>query len=63
MISKWKVRTVEVAGSTFYEVYRTTDAAREKDRVERCGGYWTTEKEAQELADHLNREVIHGINE
>ena len=55
MLSNWKVRTVQVAGSTFYEVYRTTDAAREKDRVERYGGYWTTEQEAEELAHRLNR--------
>lgn len=56
MLSNWKVRTVQVAGSTFYEVYRTTDAAREKDRVERFGGYWTTEKEAKDLAARLNRQ-------
>ena len=56
MLSNWKVRTVQVAGSTFYEVYRTTDAAREKDRVERYGGYWTTEKEATDLAASLNQE-------
>ena len=56
MLSPWKVRTVSVAGSTFYEVYRTTDAAREKDRVERYGGYWTTEKEARDLAARLNQE-------
>ena len=56
MLSLWKVRTVSVAGSTFYEVYRTTDAAREKDRVERYGGYWTTEKEAGDLAARLNQE-------
>ena len=56
MLSNWKVRTVSVAGSTFYEVYRTTDAAREKDRVERYGGYWTTEKEARDLAARLNQE-------
>ena len=56
MLSSWKTRTVSVAGSTFYEVYRTTDAAREKDRVETYGGYWTTEKEAAALADRLNEE-------
>ena len=54
MISKWKVRTVDVAGATFYEVYRTTDAVKAMERVQRCGGYWTTEKEAQDLADRLN---------
>ena len=56
MISLWRVRTTEVAGSTFYEVYRTTDAAREKDRVQTYGGYWTTEQEAAALADRLNEE-------
>lgn len=54
MISKWKVRTVEVAGATFYEVYRTTDAVKAMERVQRYDGYWTTEKEAQDLADRLN---------
>lgn len=54
MLSKWKVRTVEVAGATFFEVYRTTDAVKAMERVQRYGGYWTTEKEAQDLADRLN---------
>ena len=54
MIGRWKVRTVEVAGATFYEVYRTTDAVKAMERVQRHGGYWTTEKEAQDLADRLN---------
>lgn len=54
MISLWKTRAVDIAGSTFYEVYRTTDAAREKDRVETAGGYWTTKQEAEELAKRLN---------
>ena len=54
MLSKWKVRTVKVAGATFYEVYRTTDAVKAMKRVQRYGGYLTTEKEAQELADRLN---------
>ena len=56
MLSTWKTRTVSVAGATFYEVYRSTDAAREKDRVETYGGYWTTESEAAALADRLNEE-------
>ena len=56
MLSKWKVRTVEVAGATFYEVYRTTDAVKEKDRVKTFGGYWATEKEATLLAGRLNKE-------
>lgn len=56
MISLWKVRTTEVAGTEFFEVYRTTDAVKEKDRVQTIGGYWTTEKEAAALADRLNME-------
>lgn len=56
MISKWKVRTVDVAGSTFYQVYRTTDASRAKDRIETRGGYWTTEAEATALAEKYNKE-------
>lgn len=59
MLSRWKTRTVEVAGATFFEVYRTTDAAKANQSVQRYGGYWTTEKEAQDLADRLNdREVM-----
>lgn len=55
MVGFWKVRTVEVAGVTFFEVFRETDAARKKDRFETYGGYWTTEREAEELAYRLNR--------
>ena len=56
MLSNWRVRTVEVAGTAFYQVYRLTDAVKESDRVETSGGYWTTPKEAKTLADKLNRE-------
>ena len=56
MTGKWKVKEVEVAGVTFYQVYRTTDAASKKARIETRGGYWTTEKEAQHLADLCNKE-------
>ena len=54
MVSNWKVRPVEVAGSTFYQVYRLTDAAKKQDRVQTHGGYWDTEKDAQTLADKMN---------
>lgn len=60
MLSKWKVRTVEVAGSTFFQVYRLTDAVSKKHRTETFGGYWTTREEAQELADRLNEEEKNG---
>lgn len=54
MLSPWKVRTTEVAGTEFFEVYRTTDAVKEKDRVQTRGGYWTTKEEAEQLAQRLN---------
>lgn len=55
MVGFWKVRTVEVAGVQFWQVYRETDAVRKADRIETYGGYWTTEREAEELAYRLNR--------
>lgn len=54
MLSNWRVRDVHVAGTTFYQVYRLTDAASKKDREETRGGYWITFGEAQALADKLN---------
>ena len=54
MLSRWKVRTTEVAGTEFFEVYRTTDAVKEKDRVQTVGGLWTTKQEAEQLAQRLN---------
>lgn len=54
MLSNWRVRDVNVAGTTFYQVYRTTDAVRVSEREESRGGYWVTFGEAQALADRLN---------
>lgn len=54
MLSKWKVREVFVAGTTFYQVYRTTDAVKSDERTEARGGFWSTEREAWKLADCLN---------
>lgn len=54
MLSNWKIRTVEVAGTTFYQVYRNTDAAKKSERIETYGGYWDTKNDAQKLADKLN---------
>ena len=54
MLSNWKVREVDVAGSTFYQIYRDTDAAKKSERIETYGGYWTTEKEAADLAKKMN---------
>lgn len=54
MISNWKVKPVEIAGLTFYQVYRHTDAANKREREETYGGYWETEADAQQLARRLN---------
>ena len=56
MKSNWKVRTQSVAETDFFQVYRTTDAAKAADRIETTGGLWSTEAEAQSLADKLNEE-------
>ena len=56
MLTKWKVREVYVAGTTFYQIYRTTDAVKSDERTEAKGGFWSTEREAWILADKLNRE-------
>lgn len=58
MKSKWKVRTQSVASAEFFQVYRTTDAAKVTDRIETTGGLWSTEEEAQALARRLNTEEV-----
>lgn len=57
MLSRWMVRETSVAGTTFYQAYRVTDAVKVRDQIETHGGYYTTEKEAVELAQRLNKEV------
>lgn len=52
MRSNWKVREKPVAGVTFYQVYRTTDAV--KNPIETYGGLWSTQAEAEQLARRLN---------
>ena len=53
MRSSWKVREQPIAGVTFYQVYRTTDAV--KNPIETYGGLWSTTAEAEQLARRLNR--------
>jgi len=60
MLSRWMVRETSVAGTTFYQVYRTTDAVKVRDQIETYGGLWTTREEAAELAKTLNSEVKYG---
>jgi hypothetical protein len=58
MKSKWRVMAVDVAGRTFYQAYRLLDLCAENTRKNRetQGGYYQTEKEAQNIADLLNAE-------
>lgn len=53
MRSSWKVREKPIAGVTFYQVYRTTDAV--KNPLETYGGLWSTQTEAEQLARRLNQ--------
>lgn len=59
MLGLWRVKTVEVAGTEFYQVYRNTDAI--KQPIETRGGYYASRDEAEALARRLNTEA--NINE
>lgn len=58
MRGNWKVRSVEVAGTEFYQVYRLRDlcAPVTEKNVERYGGLWANRAEAVNLAELLNKE-------
>ena len=56
MRSRWRTMPVEVAGRTFYQVYRLNDVCADntiKNRETR-GGYYDTQQEADALAEKLN---------
>ena len=57
MKSKWRVKEVSVAGTTFYKVYRLLDVAAKETakNILSHGGLWTTRREAEDLADRLNK--------
>lgn len=58
MKSMWRVMERAVAGRTFYQAYRLLDLCADntdKNR-ETWGGYYTTRKEAEDIADFLNKE-------
>lgn len=48
--------SVEVAGRTFYQVYRLNDVCADntKKNRETRGGYYDTQQEADALAEKLN---------
>lgn len=58
MSGMWRVRSVDVAGTEFYQVYRLRDlcAPVTEKNVEKYGGLWSSEAEAVNLAELLNRE-------
>lgn len=58
MKSNWRVMIKSVAGTDFYQVYRCRDlcAPTEPKNIETRGGLYSTEEEAQAVADNLNRE-------
>lgn len=57
MMSKWRVKEAQVAGTTFYRVYRLLDvSAKETQKnILSHGGLWATRKEAEDLAAALNK--------
>lgn len=60
MKSLWRVIERPVAGRIFYQAYRLRDVC--DDNVERnretWGGYYTTYKEASDIAEFLNKEGV-----
>ena len=62
MKSNWRVMEKDVAGTTFFVVYRCRDlcAPREPKNIETRGGLYSTEAEAQLVADNLNEEARNG---
>ena len=56
MRSRWRTMPVEVAGRTFYQVYRLYDVCADntKKNRETRDGYYDTQKEANALAEKLN---------
>jgi len=60
MKSMWRVIERPVAGRIFYQAYRLNDVCAdnvEKNR-ETWGGYYVTRKEAENVADWLNKEGV-----
>ena len=58
MLSLWKVREVVCCGDIFYEVYRTTNAAKKSEQIQKQDSYFWTRNEAEALARRLNTEAI-----
>ena len=57
MKSNWRTMPREVAGRTFYQVYRLRDLCDKptQKNIETHGGYYESLKDAERLADTLNR--------
>ena len=57
MKSMWRVIERPVAGRIFYQAYRLNDVCADNTEQNREteGGYYDTRKDAEDLADKLNR--------
>lgn len=56
----WKVSSNPVAGKLFYQVYRMRDitGVDHSGNRETYGGLWKTKREAENLAELLNKEGV-----
>ena len=55
MKSKWRVEAQNIAGGTFFLIYRLKDLCAKDCRENReTRGTWDTEEEAQRIVDKLN---------
>lgn len=59
MKSNWRVRAQSIAGTDFFQVYRKRDVCdvTKRNNIETRGGLYSTEAEAQLVADNLNEEA------
>ena len=55
---KWKVGQIPVAYATLFAAYKLRDESKPDEASNRAyrGGFWSTEKEAQNIADRYNEE-------
>ena len=60
MKSMWRVIERPVAGRIFYQAYRLLDVCADNtaENRETWGGFYTTRKEAEDIADRLNKEGV-----
>ena len=54
----WKIGMIPVAGGELFSAYKLKDESKPDEASNRAyqGGFWNTEKEAQNVADRYNEE-------